>query len=199
MKSARINVTITILAVLVGMVGPIPTVARGLSAALAMVLGLHTAGRFARWTVPAPAEHLQRASTPAAPAPMPRIPPSMFAGLSAQPAAPEPSPGIDPYTGEILEDQPQSSAGAEPERPSPLPCPAKNPLAEPIEPPSAPVGPGTFVRWTKNGRDGLGQIMDVGTEAVEIRPFLPARSNRVTVSLHSITTLTPHELAEALQ
>ena len=196
MKSVRINVTLTIAAVLVGMAGPIPTPARGVCAALAMALALHTAGRFVRWTVPAPAEHLQRASTPSAPVPRPRIPVSMFSGL--QPAAPEPPPGIDPDTGEVLEDQPQSSAGSEPDRSSPLPCPASNPLAKPIEPPRAPVGPGTFVRWTKGERAGYGQIVDVGTESAEIRPCWPCPTKQLTVPLHSLTPLAPNELTEAL-
>ena len=195
---------------LVAMTGRLTTVPRAGFAIVGMVLLVWGIGPVITSTRPVPAEHLQRASTPVAPAPMPRIPPSMFAGLNAQPAAPEPPLGIDPETGEVLEgavkappnnaeDQPQGSAGAEPERPSPLPCPAKNPLAEPIEPPSAPVGPGAFVRWVKADRSGLGQIVDVGTEAAEVRPFHPCPTKQLTIPLRSLTTLTPNELAEALQ
>jgi len=182
---------------LIAMAGRLGTLPRAGAALVGLALLVWGIGPVITSSRPVPAEHLQRASNPSAP--VPRVPMPMFASLNAQPAAPEPPPGVDPETGEILEDQPQSSAGAEPERPSPLPCSASNPLAKPIEPPRAPVGPGTFVRWAKADRSGLGQVLDVGTEAAEVRPFHPCPTKQLTIPLRSLHPLTPTELAEALQ
>jgi len=184
---------------LVAMAGRLGTLPRAGSAIVGMALLVWGIGPVITSSRPVPAEHLQRASTPSAPVPRPRIPASMFAALDLQPAAPEPPPGIDPHTGEILKDQPQSSAGAEPARPSPLPSPATNPLAAPIDPVAAPVGLGTFVRWAKGDRSGLGQILSVGTEEAEIRPAWPCPTRQLTVPLHALTPLTPDQLAEALR
>lgn len=191
----RTYVLIAIVATSLAFVDPFPRVIRGLFAVLGFAAALIAAGHFARWTTPVPPQHLP--TVPSAP----RAPLAMFDVLEVQPAAPEPPPGIDPYTGEVLNPvgQPQGSAGAEVPRPSPLPCPASNPLAAPIDPVAAPVGLGTFVRWAKGDRSGLGQVLSVGTEEAEIRPAWPCPTRQLTVPLHALTPLTPDQLAEALR
>lgn len=193
----RALVPTAIAATLLGFVDPFPAPVRALFALIGFGAAFICAGHLVKTTTPAPADHLPRASTTTAPAP--RVPMPMFAGLNVQPPAPEPPPGIDPETGEILQDQPHGSAGSEPERPSPSPSPASTPPAEPVEPSSAPVGLGTFVRWVKADRSGLGQIVSIGTEEAEIRPAWPCPTRQLSVPLRSITPITPHELSEALQ
>lgn len=180
---------------LVAMTGRLPLSARFGFACAGMVLLVWGIGPLLTSSRPVPADHLQRASTTSAPAPP--APASASPMFDSYPTAPTPPPGVDPATGEVLDDQPASSAGAEADPVTPSPCPANTPDGADLEPIAA-LALGMPVRWATATRTGLGQVVDIGTEAAEIRPLWPCASKQVTVELGRIVPISPLELAEAL-
>lgn len=214
---ARIPVTAALAATLAAYVPQLPLLLRALAAMAGFGAAITAAGIFCRWTTPVPPEH--RPSPPnfiaefhssEPPATAVRQPVAVFAGYSPPSAVVRPPAGVDPETGEVLVSaeiqhrqwnlhngcsdsagRPDRSAGAGPAVATPPPCSAPDPAGDEL-------AVGMAVRWATSTRDGVGQIVDLGAEAAEIRPLWPCASRQVTVPLAGVTPITPHDLAEAL-